>query len=143
MRALKKVFSQIAMRAASAFPREVDTAHVHFDTTSVSVWGDYPACDKGELQVTHGNSKDKRPDLKQFLIKMLCIHRNIPVLGGLESGNESDKKINNVILTNLSKHMARHGLSEGAFVYISDSSMVTPANLEALGSNLFIMPWYA
>jgi len=137
----EKVFSQIALRAAGAFPREVDTAHVHFDTTSVSVWGNYPACDggdEGELQVTYGHSKDKRPDLKQFLVKMLCIHRNIPVLGGLESGNESDKKINNAILTNLSKHMARHGLSEGAFVYISDSSMVTPANLEALGRNLFI-----
>lgn len=137
----EKIFSQIALHAARVFPEEVDTRHVHFDTTSVNVWGDYPICDEsayGDLQVTHGYSKDKRPDLRQFLVKMLCIHRNIPILGGLESGNESDKKINNRILSNLSKHMARHGLSEGAFVYISDSSFVTPANLEALGHNLFI-----
>lgn len=137
----EQLFSQVAFRAAAAYPLDVDIRHVHFDTTSVSVWGDYPMCnedDEDQLNVTYGHSKDRRPDLKQFLIKMLCVHRNIPVIGGCESGNESDKTINNEILTNLSKHMAKHGLAEGAFVYISDSSMVTPKNLEALGGNLFI-----
>ena len=137
----EQLFSQVAFRAAGAFPEDVDTRHVHFDTTSVSVWGDYPMCnedDEDQLNVTYGHSKDRRPDLKQFLIKMLCVHHNIPIIGGCESGNESDKTINNVVLTSLSKHMAKHGLSEGAFVYIADSSMVTPKNLEALGKNLFI-----
>ncbi len=85
-----------------------------------------------------GYSKDRRPDLKQFLIKMLCVHRNIPVLGGCENGNASDKAINNQILNNLSKYLARHGIGEGAFVYITDSAMVTGKNLEAVGNNLFI-----
>jgi transposase len=138
----EKLFSQIALAAAMAFPLDVDTRHVHFDTTSVSVWGDYPMCEEEEeeegLKITYGHSKDRRPDLKQFLIKMLCIHRNIPLLGGTESGNASDKVLNNEMLTNLSRHMARHGISEGAFVYISDSSFVTPANLKAMGDNLFI-----
>jgi len=137
----EKLFSQVAFRAAGAFPLDVDMRHTHFDTTSVSVWGDYPACEEGDgdpIQVIYGHSKDRRPDLKQFLLKMLCIHRNIPIIGGCESGNESDKTINNEMLTNLSKHMARHGLGEGAFVYISDSSFVTPKNLEAIGDNLFI-----
>ncbi|GFP42850.1 hypothetical protein HKBW3C_01974, partial [Candidatus Hakubella thermalkaliphila] len=31
-----------------------------------------------------------------------------------------------------------HGLAEGAFVYITDSAMVTPKNLEAIGDNFFI-----
>ena len=136
------VFSRVALRAASAFPLDVDTRHVHFDTTSVSVWGDYPGCpeedDPERLRVTYGHSKDRRPDLKQFLIKMLCVHRNIPIVGGCESGNESDKNINNRVLTELSAHMASHGLSPGAFVYISDSAFVTPKNLEAIGENLFI-----
>ncbi|MDI6800399.1 MAG: IS1634 family transposase [Actinomycetota bacterium] len=136
----EKLFSQIALRAAMAYPLEVNTLHVHFDTTSVNVWGDYRMCEEGcdGLKITHGHSKDKRPDLKQFLLKMLCIHRNIPIIGGTESGNASDKKINNEVLTNLSRHMARHGLAEGAFVYIADSAFVTPKNLEALGENLFI-----
>ena len=137
----EQLFSQVAFNAAMAHPLDVDMRHTHFDTTSVSVWGDYPMCDDSdddELSVTYGHSKDRRPDLKQFLIKMLCIHRNIPIIGGCESGNESDKTINNAVLTNLSKHMAVHGLGEGAFVYIADSSFVSPDNLEAIGDNLFI-----
>ena len=136
----EKLFSQVAFRAARAFPNDMDMAHVHFDTTSVSVWGDYSLCNEqqGQLQVVNGHSKDHRPDLRQFLVKMLCIHHNIPVVGGCENGNTSDKTINNAVLTNLSKYMAKHGLGEGAFVYVADSAMVTPNNLEALGDNLFI-----
>ena len=136
----EQLFSQIAFCAARTFPLDMDMRHVHFDTTSVSVWGDYLLCsnEEDQLQVTEGYSKDHRPDLKQFLVKMLCIHHNIPIVGGCESGNASDKTINNAVLTNLSKYMAKHGLGEGAFVYIADSAMVTPKNLEALGNNLFI-----
>ena len=78
------------------------------------------------------------PTLKQFLVQMLCVQRNIPLLGGCADGNASDKTINNAVLTNLSKHMARHGLAEGAFIYIADAAMVTAKNLEAVGGNLFI-----
>ena len=138
----EKVFSQVALSAASAFPLDVDTSHIHFDTTSVSVWGDYPGCEEEDdperLRVTYGHSKDRRPDLKQFLIKMLCVHRNIPIIGGCEPGNESDKNIDDRVLTHLSAHVASHGLSPGAFVYIADSAFVCRKNLEAIGDNLFI-----
>ena len=145
-----QLFSQVALGAAAAFPDEVDLRHLHFDTTSVSVWGEYAAReadggpdDSGEgggqgLRVTYGLSKDLRPDLKQFLLQMLCAGRNIPILGGCADGNASDKTVNNAVLTSLSKHMARHGLGEGAFVYVADAAMVTPGNLAALGENLFI-----
>jgi transposase len=145
-----QLFSQVALAAAAAFPADVDLRHLHFDTTSVSVWGEYAAReqdggqdDGGEggeqaLRVTYGLSKDLRPDLKQFLIQMLCAGRNIPVLGGCADGNASDKTVNNAVLTSLSKHMARHGLAEGAFVYVADAAMVTPGNLAAVGENLFI-----
>ncbi len=140
-----QLFSQVALGAAAAFPADVDLRHLHFDTTSVSVWGEYAAREAdGEqegaeaLRVTFGYSKDLRPDLKQFLLQMLCAGRNIPVLGGCADGNASDKTVNNAVLTSLSKHMARHGLAAGAFVYVADAAMVTPANFAALGENLFI-----
>ena len=140
-----QLFSQVALGAAAAFPADLDLRHLHFDTTSVSVWGEYAVREAdGEqegaeaLLVTHGYSKDLRPDLKQFLIEMLCIHRNIPILGGCADGNASDKSVNNAVLTRLSACMARHGLAEGAFVYVADAAMVTPGNLAALGENLFI-----
>jgi transposase len=123
----QKIFSQIAQNAVGVF--EVDPRRVHFDTTSISVFGDYDF-DDSSLKITYGHSKDKRPDLKQFLISMLCVDRNIPILGATKDGNSSDKTLNNELLGGVSKHMARHGLKPGAFVYVADSAFVTPGNLE-------------
>jgi transposase len=123
----QKIFSQLAQNALTAF--EVDPRRLHFDTTSVSVFGDYDLVDP-PFDITYGYSKDKRPDLKQFLISMLCVDRNIPILGTTTDGNASDKTLNNELLTNISKHMARHGLEPGAYVYVADSAFVTEDNLK-------------
>lgn len=123
----QKIFSAITKTAIDLF--EIDTSHAHFDTTSVSVYGDYDVTDP-PFAITHGYSKDKRPDLKQFLVSMLCVDRNIPVMGAPKDGNASDKIINNDLLTHISKHMARHHLEPGAFVYVADSAFVTGGNLE-------------
>jgi len=134
----ERVFTEVAFQAAGEF--SLDLRHLHFDTTSVNVWGDYDGCAPGsdKLRVTYGRSKDHRPDLKQFLVKMLCVGRNIPLLGGCEDGNASDKTLNNTLLTRLSSHLARHGLKPGAFLYIADCALVTPNNLAAMGDNRFL-----
>jgi transposase len=61
---------------------------------------------------------------------MLCVNRNIPIVGAPKDGNASEKTLNNELLSNISKHMATHGLKPGAFVYIADSAFVTKDNLE-------------
>ena len=134
----EKVFSEVAFNASCKFP--LDKRYVHFDTTSVNVWGDYERCapDSDTIDITYGYSKDHRPDLKQFLVKMLCVGRNVPLLGSCEDGNGSDKSINNTVLSRISKLMAKHGLEPGAFVYIADSAMVTRDNLTTVGDNLFL-----
>jgi transposase len=121
------IFSQLSQNAIKRF--DINANNVHFDTTSISVYGDYVL--SGEpFKITHGHSKDHRPDLKQFLISLLCVDRNIPIVGSATDGNASDKTLNNELLTNISKHMAKHGLKPGAFVYVADSAFVTKANLE-------------
>ncbi len=127
-----KIFSQLSQNAISVF--DVDVRRVHFDTTSVSVYGDYDLADP-PFQITYGHSKDKRPDLKQFLVSMLCVDSNIPIMGATQDGNASDKTLNNELLTNISKHMARHGLAPGAYVYVADSAFVTPDNLDKADSS--------
>jgi transposase len=122
-----KIFSQVAQNAIVVF--SVNPRRLNFDTTSISVYGDYNL-ENPPFQITYGHSKDKRPDLKQFLISMLCVDRNIPILGATHDGNASDKTLNNELLTNISKHMSQHGLSPGAYVYVADSAFVTPKNLE-------------
>lgn len=128
----QKIFSQIAQNAIGVFA--IDPRRVHFDTTSISVFGDYDFSDP-PLNITYGHSKDKRPDLKQFLISMLCVDRNIPILGAAEDGNASDKTLNNELLGGISRHMAKHGIEPGAFVYVADSAFVTPKNLKRSKEN--------
>jgi transposase len=122
----QKIFSQVSHNAIGGF--KLDTRHHHYDTTSVTVYGDYDD-PEASLKITYGYSKDKRPDLKQFLVSMLCVDRNIPIIGKTEDGNASDKTLNNEILTNISAHMAEYGFAPGASIYIADSAFVTAGNL--------------
>lgn len=129
----QRIFSALAMKALQE--HGVSTRSVHFDTTSVSVYGEYRVDEEASpppFQITEGYSKDHRPDLKQFLISTLCVGDKIPIFGKNEDGNRSDKEINNTILTQISQHMAKFGVSEKAFIYIADSALVTPRNLQEL-----------
>ncbi len=127
-----KIFSQIGQNAVNGF--EIVPAGLHFDTTSVTVYGDYDFEDPS-LNITYGHSKDKRPDLKQFMISMLCVDRNIPIIGKTEDGNASDKTLNNELLSNISTHMAKYGLGSGASIYVADSAFVTKKNLTKAREN--------
>lgn len=132
----QKIFSQLAQNALRVF--DVDAQRLHFDTTSVNVFGDYNLEDP-PFEITYGYSKDKRPDLKQFLVTMLCVDRNIPILGSTTDGNASDKTLNNELLTNISKHMATHGLQPGAYIYVADSAVVTEDNLNAVEGKTWLL----
>ena len=127
----QKIFGQLSQNAVNGF--QIKPTGAHYDTTSVTVYGDYAMTDE-PFEITYGHSKDKRPDLKQFLVEMLCVDRNIPLFGGTRDGNASDKTLNNELLTSISKHMAGHGLKENAFVYVADSAFVTEDNLEKAGT---------
>src|ERR687887_99083 len=133
-----KLFTACAVRAATRFGLE--RRYVHFDTTSRSVWGDYQFAETQDLpfQVTYGYSKDKRPDLKQFVLSTLCVDRAVPIWGKPEDGNASDKSLNTTLLSEISLLLACHGVAPGAYIYIADAALVTEDNLAALGDTLFI-----
>ena len=135
----QRIFSALSVRALESFP--VSTHQVHFDTTSINVFGDYLGAQEetAPFKMAHGYSKDKRPDLKQFVLSLLCVEGNVPILGKIEDGNASDKAINHRLLSEISGHMHKYGVEADAFVYIADSAMVTDANLAQLGERtLFI-----
>ena len=89
-----KIFTACVVRADKMCG--FDKQYVHFDTTSKSVYGDYLPGEGQEVpfSITHGYSKDKRPDLKQFVCSMLCVDRAVPIWGKPEDGNASDKTLN-------------------------------------------------
>ncbi len=135
-----RIVTELGVLATNTFA--LDTSVPSYDTTSTSLWGDYRDCEDdvpppGSV-ITWGHSKDKRPDLKQFMTELLCVDRGVPIFGRTIDGNSSDKTSNNVILSRISTIMSKHGLGSGAFIYVADSAMVTKENLEAVGSNRFI-----
>jgi transposase len=133
-----RLFTSCAVRAAMRFGLE--RRYVHFDTTSRSVWGDYQFAETQDLpfQVTYGYSKDKRPDLKQFVLSTLCVDRAVPIWGKPEDGNASDKTLNTTLLSEIAQLLAQYGVQPGAYIYIADAALVTEDSLAALRDTLFI-----
>lgn len=133
-----RLLTACAVRAATRFG--LARCYVHFDTTSRSVWGAYQFAETQDLpfQVTYGYSKDKRPDLKQFVLSTLCVDRAVPIWGKSEDGNASDKALNTTLLSEIAQLLAQYGVQPGAYIYIADAALVTEDNLAALGDTLFI-----
>jgi transposase len=69
----QKIFSALSVSALHRF--ELSTYHVHFDTTSVSLYGDYRGADGdgAPFKIAQGYSQDRRSDLKQFVLSRLCV----------------------------------------------------------------------
>ena len=72
---LSKIFLAITISALKKY--NIENIYSHLDSSSISVHGDYNFSQNEEnyepipIQITHGYSKDKRPDLKQFLINLI------------------------------------------------------------------------
>jgi len=67
----------------------------HLDTTSFSLRGDYvPESDAQAITITHGYSKDHRPDLKQAVLELMVSQDGgVPFVSKSWDGNASDTKI--------------------------------------------------
>jgi transposase len=118
-----RLFTACAVRAATRFGLE--RRYVHLDTTSRSVWGDYQFAETQDLplQVTYGYSKEKRPDLKQFVWSTLCVDRAVPIWGKCDDGNASDKALNTTLFSEIAHLLAQYGVQPGAYSYIADAAL--------------------
>lgn len=108
-----KLFTTIALEAARKFG--VETGRVHLDSSSMSVEGQYiedratpeegeakegkgegeepqESTEAGPIRITYGYSKDRRPDLKQFLLDTICSgDGDVPLYLRVADGNEADE----------------------------------------------------
>lgn len=127
-----KVLGAVIMGVMKSF--DLDMSHVHHDTTSHSLYGDYAFYDEDSrvdpFTITHGFSKDRRPDLKQLVHSLLCVDHGIPIYSKLHDGNESDKNINRSIIPEMVKRMRKLGRKD--FIYVADSALITPDNLSLI-----------
>jgi len=88
-----EVFLEVAREARRAFPFPVQALHV--DSTSFHVHGRYEGLGEevGAIRVTYGYSRDHRPDLKQWVMNLVCADTGgIPLLFAPGDGNQSDRE---------------------------------------------------
>ncbi len=123
----EKVYGTVSLRVICNEDINVDI--IHADTTSVSVQGAYDYEDEPVLNLTYGYSKDRRPDLKQFLYGVGTTSDGVPVIGQVRDGNKSDGPWNYELITKLRKHLA---VQDTPPVYVGDSKLVNRDNLKAL-----------
>src|SRR6266699_824599 len=87
------LFSEVAL-AVCAQERLEQRFH-HLDTTSFSLSGDsVPESDEHAIRITHGYSKDHRPDLKQAVLELLVSQDGgVPLVSKSWAGSTSDTQI--------------------------------------------------
>ncbi len=97
---LTKVFVSCAMKAASRYGLlEPQRSSMHLDSTSFHLHGDYETereedHPEAAITITHGYSRDQRPDLKQFIVDLMVSgDGDVPLFFRIADGNEADKAV--------------------------------------------------
>src|SRR5947209_5185474 len=87
------LFSELALTVCAQ--ESIEQRFHHLDTTSFSLSGDYvPESDEHAIRITHGYSKDHRPDLKQAVLELLVSQDGgVPFVRKSWDGNASDTQI--------------------------------------------------
>lgn len=134
-------FMRVALQAVKLFGIEIGQRHL--DSTSFSVNGEYLRDVESALEVSgerattestpirlcRGYSRDHRPDLKQFLMTLVCsADGGVPLWLQMASGNEHDSQQ----FAKVMKEFGEQWTSDGLFVM--DAAFYTEPNLRQVGS---------
>ena len=129
------LFSLIAAQACKI--ENVDTRFQSLDSTSFSLTGEYNAeTDENTVNITHGYSKDHRPDLKQIVQELIVSQDGgVPLLSKVWDGNTSDNKI----FRERSKHLVESFKTAGnSYFCVADSKLYHQKNADYLAQINFI-----
>jgi transposase len=134
---LTELFVSVAGRAAERFGLP-ETKSVHLDATSFHLHGRYDddETDGGkeeerepeEIRITHGYSRDRRPELKQFVVDLMSTGKGgVPLFLRVADGNESDQA---VFADLIKEFRARLDLDA---LFVADAALYGAENLASLG----------
>ena len=138
-----ELFLLITLAAAKKYQINLDYSHL--DSSSFSVHGEYknslPLLNKASkeknnqvdvikeipIKITHGYSRDHRPDLKQFILNMIVSgDGDVPIFIETGSGNQSDKKVFGELAKKYQKQL------EFETTIVSDSALYIEDNLKLM-----------
>lgn len=128
------LFSEVALSVCKQ--EEIDLRFNSLDTTSFSLTGEYaPDSDEHTILVTHGYSKDHRPDLKQVMQELMVSQDGgVPFMSKSHDGNASD---NNVFRERCAAILKEFAASEEPRYLVADSKLYTSEN----AANLALIPF--
>lgn len=133
---LERLFLILSSQACTA--AKIDTQIQSLDTTTLSLTGEHDASiNEHTVNVTHGYSKDHRPDLKQVVHELVVSQDGgVPLMMKTWDGNASDNKIfkerSKEVINNLSKLEIKNNF------LIADSKLYCVENAENLSKLNYI-----
>ena len=132
---LERLFMEIAVSACKI--ENINVQAKSLDTTSLSLTGEYDRdSDEHTIKVTHGFSKDNRPDLKQVIIELLVSQDGgVPLMLKTWDGNAADTKIFKERTKAIIEQLKNIDMTE---YLIADSKLYTSDNAENLSKLKFI-----
>ena len=121
---LNRIFVAIGLAAVKKYQLTVNSTHL--DSSSFHVHGDYPnSGEPGTIEITYGYSRDHRPDLKQFLMNLICTgDGDVPLWMKMGSGNDSDSKQFGRAMLEFKEQFQLESLT------VADSAFYTQENLQ-------------
>lgn len=132
-------FLKASLQGAERY--EVDTEQCHLDSSSFSVEGDYAFDDaerevgEGEeakvqaIKICRGYSRDQRPDLKQYMVNLICSRDGgVPLWLKVADGNQSDAQS----FAGVMQEFAQQWDMESMFVI--DAAFYSEPNLKQVSS---------
>ncbi|NLA38710.1 MAG: IS1634 family transposase, partial [Methanomicrobiales archaeon] len=132
----ERLFATLALRVYTVFSIPFQLV-LHGDTTSISLYGTYERTEKTSPSapiICHGHSKEKRDDLVQLMLGLVCDPLGIPLITTTRDGNEADCTWNNDVIQRLAE---LDPFSSNDITYIADSKLATAPNIQKLLENEF------
>ncbi len=117
--ALDGIVGSIGARAITGFG--IDVARLHWDMTSISLFGDYDTVEVGFAEPSYGHPKDRRVDLKQIQTGLAVTgDGGIPILHRAFDGRAGE--VNQVVAA---MDSLRSMCAERSFLLVGDSKLVS------------------
>ncbi|NJP18061.1 MAG: IS1634 family transposase [Hydrococcus sp. CRU_1_1] len=129
---LTETFVTVALTAARQFGVKIDS--LHLDSSSFHVDGEYlqtqnETVEPGAIHITHGYSRDRRPDLKQFIVDLMCSgDGDILLYLRVGDGNEADSAMFGKLVTEFKQQWDIDAL------FVADAAIYTADNLTQMSS---------
>ena len=125
---LAGIVGSIGARAIAEFG--IDVSRIHWDMTSMSLFGDYDSPEEGFATPSYGHPKDRRPDLKQVQTGLAVTgDGGIPIFHRAFDGRAGE--VNQVVGA---MESLRSMCAERRFLLVGDSKLVSYDNLAQMAS---------